>query len=105
MMRRLVILSGPSCVGKTTLHKALDELYPKVSQKLKKLVLYNSREMRPKEKEGIDYYFRSRKFIQSLRKNKNFVVLNVRGDLQALDIRKLEQDLKNSNIIFEGNPF
>jgi ABC-type uncharacterized transport system fused permease/ATPase subunit len=39
----LVILSGPSCVGKSPLKKALGKFYPQLSGRLRKLVLLNSR--------------------------------------------------------------
>jgi guanylate kinase len=44
---RLVILSGPSCVGKSPMAKALAKFYPELRKKLQPLVLYNSREARP----------------------------------------------------------
>jgi hypothetical protein len=49
---RLVILSGPSCVGKSPLDKALARLYPKLHARLRKLVLHTSRAPRPGWKAG-----------------------------------------------------
>jgi len=60
---RLVILSGPSCVGKSPLEKALGRFFPELRQRLQKLVLYNSRAPRPGEMDGKDYYFRTREQI------------------------------------------
>jgi guanylate kinase len=40
---RLVILSGPSCAGKSPLRTALAKLYPELWDRLEKLVLFNSR--------------------------------------------------------------
>ena len=80
---RLVILSGPSCVGKTPLAKALARLYPELRKSLQPLVLYNSRAPRPGEVNGVDYHFRSRNEIEDLKSKDSFVVLDVRGDLQA----------------------
>jgi len=40
---RLVILSGPSCVGKSPLRTALAKSYPQVWSRVQKLVLFNSR--------------------------------------------------------------
>ncbi len=102
---RLVILAGPSCVGKSPLSKALKKFYPELSGPLHPLVLYNSRSPRPGEMEGEDYYFRSREEIRQLEGNEGFVVLDVRGDLQALDIQTLHEQLKNGDVFFEGNPF
>ncbi len=51
-MGRLIILSGPSCVGKSSLHKALLRLYPEFAARLQKLVLYASRPPRPGNARG-----------------------------------------------------
>src|SRR5206468_2378952 len=82
---RLVILSGPSCVGKTPLAKALGRFHPDLSAKLQPIVLYNSRPPRPGERDGEDYHFRSREQIEALRDRERHVVMDLRGDLQALD--------------------
>jgi len=103
-MGRLVILSGPSCVGKGPLHKALKIFYPELAKKFPKLVLYDSRPPRPGEIDGVDYHFRSREYIEQLR-NSNFLVTDVRGDLQALDLNYLHKTLAHSDVFFEGNPF
>lgn len=101
-----VVLSGPSCVGKGPLHNALRKFYPDTERRLRKLTLYNSRSPRPGEQEGIDYYFRTREEIESLRDQEGYLVLDVRGDLQALATRDLESVLQAGlNPFFEGNPF
>jgi len=105
MSGRLIILSGPSCVGKSPLSTALSRFYPEIKNKLQALVLYNDRNPRPAEKDGLDYYFRSRDYINALKSDKKFVVLEVRGDLQALDLEELTSSLKKSDVFFEGNPF
>lgn len=102
---RLVILAGPSCVGKSPLDKALARFYPRQKRKLRSLVLYNSREPRPGELDGVDYHFRSRHQIADFDGDERFVVMNVRGDLQALDLGQLHADLAESDVFFEGNPF
>jgi len=104
-MGRLIILSGPSCVGKGPLHTAFRKFYPEDAAKLTKLVLYNSRSSRPGEADGKDYYFKSREEIEGLREKKNFIVLDVRGDLQAVDLNKAGQMLSMGDLFFEGNPF
>ncbi len=105
MSGKLIILSGPSCVGKSPLSTALGRFFPEIKTSLKPLVLYNDRSPRPGEKDGIDYYFRTRQHIESLRKNKKYIVLEVRGDLQALDIEELRESLTHGDVFFEGNPF
>lgn len=102
---RLVILSGPSCAGKSPLDKALARLYPALHARLRKLVLYNSRAPRPGERDGVDYYFRPREQIEVLRSDPRFAVLDVRGDLQALDLESLAKQLEGGDAFFEGNPF
>jgi guanylate kinase len=102
---RLVILSGPSCVGKSPLHKALGRFYPELSARLHKLVLYNSRSPRPGEIDGKDYHFRTRDQVEKLRSVKQYVVLEVRADLQALDLEELGELLNKGDVFFEGNPF
>lgn len=102
---RLVVLAGPSCVGKSPLTHALARLYPELWAGLQPLVLYNSREPRPGEQDGIDYYFRSREQIEALRGQERYAVLDVRGDLQALDLEELRRSLTRGDVFFEGNPF
>ena len=103
--KRLVILSGPSCVGKSPLDRALERFYPELRRGLQKLVLYNSRAPRPGEVDGVDYHFRMRSQIEALRAEPRLAVLDVRGDLQAVDIEELRTVLDGSNAFFEGNPF
>lgn len=104
-MGRLLVVSGPSCVGKGPLFHAFSVFYPDKFQEWDKLVLYNSRPPRPGEKDGIDYHFRTRKDIESLKDNDKFRVFEVRADIQALNIEDLNNGLADGNIYFEGNPF
>lgn len=100
------MLSGPSCVGKGPLCQALQTLYPQMANELHKLVLYNSRNPRPGESEGVDYYFRSREEMERLGKKARFVLLDVRGDLQGVDLDELSSIISHGeDIFFEGNPF
>lgn len=103
---RLIVLSGPSCVGKGPLCHALKTLYPGLYNNMHRLVLYNSRDKRPGEREGVDYYFRSREQMEKLRGREDFILLNVRGDLQGLDVEELLKLLRQGrDVLFEGNPF
>ncbi|MFO7956592.1 MAG: hypothetical protein R6X33_05790 [Candidatus Brocadiia bacterium] len=104
-MGRFVILSGPSCVGKGPLVTALRRFHPELAEGLQMVVLSNSRAPRPSEKDGRDYHFRRREEIEALRKKDNFVVMDVRGDLQALDLEELGRTLETGDAFFEGNPF
>jgi guanylate kinase len=102
---RLVILSGPSCVGKSPLGKALKKFYPQWSNRLQGLVLYNSRNPRPGENDGIDYHFRMRSQLEAFRSDIRYDVLDVRGDLQALDLEELQLLLRRGDVFYEGNPY
>ena len=102
---RLVILTGPSCVGKTPLYKSLAKFYPTLKNQLHKLVLLNSRDPRPGELDGIDYHFRTRSQIETLRSNPRYAVIEARSDLQALDLEELDSLLHRGNVFFEGNPY
>ncbi|MCP4698808.1 MAG: hypothetical protein GY862_18445, partial [Gammaproteobacteria bacterium] len=105
-MSRFVMLSGPSCVGKGPLYSALRAFYPELAGKLKQIVLYNDRPVRPGEQEGVDYYFRERAEIEELAKQPGFVSANVRGDLQALEVASVNKILESGqDAFFEGNPF
>jgi guanylate kinase len=102
---RLIILSGPSGVGKSPLFASLGKFYPELRDRLHKLVLVNSRDPRPGEIDGVDYHFRTRTQVEALRNHKRYVVLEARTDLQALDMGKLESLLRQGHALFEGNPY
>lgn len=103
---RLVILAGPSCVGKSPLAKALARFHPDAARRLQPIVLYNSRPPRPGEADGVDYHFRSRGQIEALDTDSGrHVTMDVRGDLQALDLNELDALLAKGDAFFEGNPF
>jgi len=104
-MGRLIVLSGPSCVGKGPLVKALKRFYPRLAEGLQPLVLYNDRAPRPGEKDGEDYHFRTRGEIEKLRDQEGFNVMEVRGDLQAVNKGELLDMLATGDVFFEGNPF
>lgn len=105
MSGKLIVLSGPSCAGKSPLAKALARLYPDLHASLQPLVLYNSRAARPGEVDGIDYYFRGREAIASFQAREDMAVMEVRGDLQSLDLNELNDKLSQGDVLFEGNPF
>lgn len=102
---RLVVLSGPSCAGKSPLDGALGRFYPELRQRLQIITLYNDRAPRPGEVDDVDYHFRSREQIEALEGSERYVVMEVRGDLQALDLEELDETLSRSDAFFEGNPF
>jgi guanylate kinase len=93
-------------VGKGPLYSALRKFYPDLAGRLKQIVLYNSRDPRPGEQEGVDYYFRPRAEIEKLAKRPGFTSAVVRGDLQAIEVASIQAILdKDKDAFFEGNPF
>jgi guanylate kinase len=94
-----------SGVGKTPLYKSLARFYPQLNAGLRKLVLFNSRSPRPGEMDGMDYHFRTRLEIESLRSENRYALIEVRSDLQALDVGELESFLESGDVLFEGSPF
>ena len=105
-MPQFVILTGPSCIGKGPLFVALRKFYPDLAKRLKPVVLFNDRPPRPGEEDGVDYHFRPRAEIEALREDPGYVLVNVRGDLQALEIDSVRRIVDDGfDPLFEGNPF
>lgn len=103
-MGTLFILAGPSCVGKSPLVKALKRFHPEIVAGLEQLVLYNDRAPRPDESDGVDYHFRRREEIEALRADDRYHAVEVRGDLQAVDLDELAGKVASGSVFFEGNP-
>ena len=100
-MKRLVLLSGPSCVGKGPMLAALKKTHPSLAGKVHKVVLYNHRRPRPGELDGVEYHFRRREEILSFRGRSDFIVLEVRpGNFQALAKKDIENALREPGIAF-----
>lgn len=102
---KLILLTGSSCIGKTPLEKALAKFYPDLRNTLNRLVLYNDRTPRPGEKDGLDYHFRTTEQLKSFENNPEYIFMDVRGDLQALNLNGLNDSLEKGNAFFEGNPY
>jgi len=75
-----------------------------MASRLEALVLYNSRDPRAGERDGVDYHFRTRKQMETFRDNAQYALLDVRGDLQAFELEQLRSFLKSGDVLFEGNP-
>ena len=103
-MNRMILLSGPSCIGKSPLCKALQRFNPELMKHWQTIVIINSRQPRPGETDGVDYYFKTRHDIESLRDRPGFLVRQVRNDLQAVDVREVQELLGRGDVFFEGNP-
>lgn len=70
---RVLVVVGPSGVGKDTLMKKLFDKYPNSFQKA---VTHTSRAMRPGEEEGKNYYYVSREAFEKLKDEGGFVETN-----------------------------
>ncbi len=89
-MKRMVLLSGPSCVGKGSLRRAIKKLYPGIDELLRPVVLYNDRSARVGEVDGVDYRFETADTIHALDQVK-FVIIEIRdGNWQALPLAGLQ---------------
>jgi guanylate kinase len=102
MKKRLIIISGPSCVGKSPLIKAVKRVYPEISFEMP--ILYTSRAPRAIETEGIDYYFRSEDVVRSFHPDR-YIIGQTRTVWQAIDIDQMREIFTRHNfIIFEIYP-
>ncbi len=103
-MGRLIILSGPSCVGKGPMVKALGRMCPDLAGPLEPVVLYNSRSPRPGEVDGRDYHFRTRDEMEALFSREGYLAMDVRGDLMAVDLEAVRRKAAEGDAFYEGNP-
>lgn len=100
--KKLVVLSGSSCVGKGPLREALRCRHSEI--RYAELVLCTSRQPRFKsssgsyEVHGKDYYFLPRSLFAQLDPNR-FIVGNVRSDVQAMDMGQVAELLENHSLI------
>lgn len=101
---RLIVISGPSCAGKTPLWKTLGQRHPSLAKTLKPAMVYTARPPRPGEKDGEDYYFRDHSTLASFRDQEHMIVCKVRRTLQAIDLHELQDELEESDLVYEGNP-
>lgn len=99
-MGRLVLLSGPSCVGKGPLHRAAEKLYPELTSKMKNVVLYNDRDPRPGEIDGKEFRFVKSGKVTSFPEDQ-YVRIEIReGNSQALRLEDIKEVVRGENIGF-----
>ncbi len=95
MIGRLVILSGPSGVGKDTV---LD-LWMAKNPKVKRVVACTTRPMREGEKQGIDYDFRTRQeFLECAEMGRFLEYKEVHGHLYGTPISGVEEIMNHGGI-------
>jgi guanylate kinase len=106
--KQIVILSGPSCVGKGPLLKALRRLHPELP--FADLTLCTTRQPRFKmdrnawEVHGVDYFFMPRRWFADLDRNR-YLVAPIRSEIQAIDLDLLQDRLADHDrILAEIHP-
>ena len=95
----MLVLSSPSGAGKTSLCKKILSLDNEISMSIS----YTTRSKRKSEKEGVDYFFVSKKEFENLR-DKNFFIeyANVFENWYGTPKNYVEQKLKNgSDVVFD----
>ena len=92
-MSKLIVITGPSGVGKTTLaHYLLQELC------LKRVITCTTREIRDGEVDGVDYNFFSRDFFKNLILKERFAeYANVYGNYYGVLKKDISNSLKSYN--------
>jgi len=95
--KRLVILSGPSCVGKSPLVAALNQFHPDV--KYTKISVIKSKESRPQGPRPEELtiwnnpdFFQTKEDILQLSDNPRYLVGNCLGLPQAIDLKKIQEN-------------
>ena len=95
----MVLLSGPSAVGKGPLWEQLQRRYPGYFERI---VLYTSRLPREKEQEGVSYFFRDAQAIEGLADMNPGVFLKqgVHDKMQGLDLRDVGKAFASGKVPF-----
>ena len=103
MSKRLVILSGPACVGKGPMKAAIDRFFPEICYA--DIPVIKSKESRPngprpgEEKIWNDPgFFRTKEELNELKPNPQYLVSECRGLPQALDLSKVAQSV--ADVVF-----
>jgi len=102
MPKKLVILSGPSCVGKGPLRTALEKYHPEI--RFAELILCHSRTPRfsnitgSYEVHGKDYYFLPRGLFEQL-DPRYFLTVKIRTEYQAIDLVQLEYLFETHDLV------
>ena len=78
-MSKLIVISGPSGVGKGTIIKSLKDLYKENNKKLYLSVSCTTRSPREGEKNKVNYFFISERKFKSLIKKNDFLEYNIYG--------------------------
>lgn len=96
-MGLLVVISSPSGGGKDSV---INELLKQIPNSVR-LVTTTSRDLRPGNKDGVDYFFISKEDFENKIKNDEMVEHNnYVGNYYGIEKDKLKESLKKNNIVF-----
>ncbi len=102
MSVRLLLLSGPSCVGKGPLLAALRRCHPELP--FASPVVHTSRAPRPGELDGREFHFRDADAIRRYDPDRYFIY-PMRNQMRAIDLTEIESLLASSlRVIVELHP-
>ena len=97
-LNKVLVVVGPSGVGKDTVMQKVFEKHP---GHFKKGVTHTSRAMRPGEKEGYNYYYVSKEDFLKLKEENGFIESNFyNGNYYGLSKKELENGIKSDKIIY-----
>jgi guanylate kinase len=91
-------------MGKGSLVKSLKKFHPRLYRNLRRVVAYNSRPPRPGETDGVEFHFRPRAYIEELVQRKGLVALESRGDLHAVNMKKLNKIIARRDALLMDAP-
>ena len=95
---KVLVVVGPSGVGKDTVMQKVLEKYP---EKFKKGVTHTSRKMRPGEKEGFNYYYVTEEEFLKLKDKDGLVEYNFYNkNYYGLSKKELEDGTKGDKILY-----
>ena len=91
----LVIVSGPSGAGKTTLVKGVCKYFKELGNELDFSVSHTTREMRDGEKDGIDYHFVSKDRFLHMANHGEFIEwAHVHGHMYGTSVGEVRSRLR-----------
>ena len=95
---KVLVVVGPSGVGKDTLMQKVFDKHPNV---FRKGVTHTSRKMRPGEKEGYNYYYVTEEEFLKLKEENKFVEFNYYNkNYYGLSKMELENQSKGNKILY-----
>ncbi len=101
-MTTLLLLSGPSCVGKGPLLDALQRCHPELA--FAQPIVHTCRTPRPGERDGVDFHFRTFEQIEAYDRERYFVY-PMRNQNRAIDLDELGALLAaRERVILELSP-